>query len=230
MDIKLRYKLIYQTVCLHGISFGLPDASIRESKERVRTAIKNSGYEIPSRKIVINLSPANIKKEGAIFDLSISIGILRNLGIVRKENLKDFVFIGELSLDGKIKACFGILPMCIASKKLGIKTIIVPKENSKEAAVVDGIDVIGVENLKEVVDILNGELKVDKEKIDIDELFKMNNKNTMDFSEVKGKENVKRALEIAAAGGHNCLLIGSPGSRENNVIKKNDYNITRIKL
>ncbi len=209
---------------------GLPDTSIKESKERVRTAIKNSGYDLPSKKIVINLAPANIKKEGAIFDLSIAIGILKNIGIINKERLEDTVFLGELSLDGKINSLIGALPMCVEAKSMGIKKIILPKQNAKEAAVVSGIEVLGVEDLKEVVSFLNEEIKLKKEVINIEELFKARNENNIDFSEVKGQENVKRALEIAAAGGHNCLLIGSPGTRQDNASEKGPKHTPRLKF
>lgn len=178
---------------------GLPDVSVKESKERVRTAIKNSGFEFQSRKIVVNLAPANTKKEGSFFDLPIAIGILINFSEIRVKSFDDTVFVGELSLDGKINKINGILPMCIEAKNLGIKRIILPKENSKEAAVVNGIQVIGVDNLKQVVRYLNGEEKIKQEESNVDELFHNNKKHVLDFSEVKGQENIKRAIEVAAA-------------------------------
>lgn len=195
--------------CHLGILYGLPDTSIREAKERVRTAIKNSGYEMPSKKIVINLAPANIRKEGATFDLAMAIGILQNNGII-KENLDKIVFLGELSLDGRISPIVGALPMCIEAKRLGIHTMVLPKKNAKEAGVVKDINVIGVENLSEVVRYLNNELEIKSEKVNLEEVFKIESESKIDFSEVKGQESVKRALEIAAAGGHNCLLIRKP--------------------
>ncbi len=177
----------------------MPDISVKESKERVRTAIKNSGFEFQSRRIVVNLAPANTKKEGPFFDLPIAIGILLDFEEIHKHNLEDTVFVGELSLDGKVNKINGILPICIEAKNLGMKRIIVPKENSKEASVVNGINVIGVENLKQVVKYLNNEIELKPEITNIDELFENNQKHILDFSEVKGQENIKRALEIAAA-------------------------------
>lgn len=178
---------------------GLPDTTVRESKERVRTAIKNSGYEFQSRKIVINLAPADTRKEGSFFDLPIAIGILLDFKDIKWQELNDTVFIGELSLNGKINKVNGILPMCIEAKKLGIKRVIIPKENAEEAAVVDGIEVIGAINLKEVVEYLNEKENIEATKTNINEIFYKEHRYAFDFSEVKGQENIKRALEVAAA-------------------------------
>ena len=192
---------------------GLPDVSVKESKERVKTAIRNSGFEFHSRKIVVNLAPADVKKEGTLYDLPISIGILLDFGEIKEIEEENIAFIGELSLDGKVNRINGILPICIEAKKMGIKKIFVPKENAKEGAIVKGIDVIGVETLNQVVNYLNKEIILPAEVINVKDVFQSERNNYLDFYDVKGQENVKRALEVAAAGGHNLLLIGSPGSR-----------------
>lgn len=188
---------------LHGMPswevVGLPDTSLKESKERVRTAIKNSGYEFQSRKIVVNLAPANTRKEGSFFDLPIAIGILMNFEEINNQKLDDTVFIGELSLDGRLNKVNGILPMCIEAKNLGMKRIILPKENEEEASIVEGIDVIGAKDLKQVVKYLNKQEKINPKISDIKEFFHKQNQYSLDFSEVKGQENIKRALEVAAA-------------------------------
>lgn len=199
---------------------GLPDTNIRESKERVRTAIKNCGIELLSRKYIINLSPANIRKDGAILDLAIAVGILKSMNIINEIDLSKVIFIGELSLDGKINKINGILPICVEAYKKGIKKIILPKENAKEAAIVKGLEVIGVEDLIQVIEYLNGKIKINLEEIDIDEILKKEKTGQLDFSEVKGQELTKRALEISAAGGHNCLMIGTPGSGKTMLSKR----------
>lgn len=208
----------------------MPDASVKEARERVKTAIKNSNVDFQSKKIVVNLAPADTKKEGSSYDLPIAIGILISMEVISDVNIEKIVFIGELSLDGKISKVNGILPMCIEAKRLGMEKIIVPEGNAKEAGIVEGIDILPANSLLEVIDFLNGNKKMLPFKINTQELFETNQKYNIDFSEVKGQENIKRALEIAAAGAHNSLLIGSPGSRKNNACKKVTYDFTRFKL
>lgn len=178
---------------------GLPDTGVKESKERIRTAIKNCGIELLSRKYIINLSPADIRKEGTAFDLAIAVGILKSIGQINDFDSKEVLFVGELSLDGKINKINGILPICLECIKYGIKRIVLPKENSKEASVVKELEVIGVNSLNEVINYLNNKIKIDSEKTDISDIFNESTFN-IDFSEVKGQESIKRALEIAAAG------------------------------
>mgnify|MGYP000089027109 CR=1 FL=1 len=196
---------------------GLPDTSVKEAKERVKTAIKSTEIDFPSRKILINLSPANTKKWGTSYDLPMAIGILKSLNKISNSNLENTIFIGELSLNGKINHINGILPMCIEAFNLGIRRVILPKANEKEASIINEIEVVGVTSLEECIKYLNGKKDIKASNMNIINIFKNNPNDLIDFSEVKGQENVKRALEIAAAGGHNCLLIGSPRFRKNNV-------------
>ncbi len=206
---------------------GLPDTSIKESKERVRAAIKNSGYELFSKRILVNLAPADIRKEGSYLDLPIAIGVLYGMEELEiKKDLDNIAFVGELSLDGKINSINGILPICIEAKRLGINEIIIPAGNLEEVSLINGIKILGADTLKDITKFLKGKCKLKEMKSTWAEVNQRQNKYSIDFADVKGQENVKRALEIAAAGGHNILLIGSPGARKNYACRKAKYDIT----
>lgn len=190
---------------------GLPDTSVRESRERVSTAIKNSGFVYKSKKVVINLAPATLKKIGTSFDVSIAVAVLIASHNIKCDKLNDTIFVGELGLDGNLISVNGILPLCIEAKRLGFKRIIVPKENEEEACIVSDMDVVPVKSLKEIMMFLTQKMQISSSLRNV-KVYREASRSNIDFLEVKGQENVKRALEIAASGGHNCLLVGSPGT------------------